>query len=64
MENTKYDMTNSLSMQCYIMGDKLAKANYILSHARVGKRTKADMIKAMEEADELILEVRSFLIGR
>lgn len=64
MEDIKYDITNSLAMQCNIMGDKLTKANYILAHARIGKRTKSEMIKAMEEADELIWEVRNYLIGR
>ena len=64
MEDIKYDITNSLSMQCNVMGDKLAKANYILAHACIGKRSKSDREKAIKEADELIYEVRTYLIGR
>ena len=64
MENIKYDVTNNLAMQCNVMADKLVKANYILDHACIGKRTKAEMKKAIEEADSLIFEVRTYLIGR
>ena len=64
MEESKYNIANSLLMQCNLMGDKLAKANYILAHACIGKKSKADMEKAIKEADELIYEVRTFLIGR
>lgn len=63
-ENVKYDMANSLSMQCLAMGDKLVKANHILAHACIGKKSKDDMVKAIKEADELIYEVRQYLIGR
>lgn len=55
---------NSIQMRAFVMANKLDKAVWDMAHVMVGKRTKAEMIVAMNEATKLILEVKKELIGR
>ena len=55
---------NSIQMRAFVMANKLDKAVWDMAHVMVGKRTKAEIIVAMNEATKLILEVKKELIGR
>lgn len=55
---------NSIQMRAFVMANKLDKAAFGMAHAVVGKRTKAEMIDAINEATKLILEVKRELVGR
>lgn len=57
-------MEYSIQMRAIIMSDKLDKAVWAMAHVMIGKKTKEEMIAAMNEATELILEVKKELIGR
>lgn len=54
---------SSIQMRAFIMADKLDKAMWGMSKACVGRRTKEDIKAAINEATELILEVKKELIG-
>lgn len=55
---------NSLQMRAYVMGNKVDTAIWELAHAGVGKKTKDQMLEAMNKATEIILGVRKELVGR
>ena len=46
------------------MADKLDKAVQGMGRVMIGNKTKDEMIAAMNDATELILEVKKELIGR
>lgn len=56
--------SNSIQMRAIIMADKLDKAVQGMGRVMIGKKTKDEMIAAMNDATELILEVKKELIGR
>lgn len=55
---------NSIQMRAFVMANKLDKAAYGMAHAVIGKKTKAEIIAAMNEATEFILEVKCELVGK
>lgn len=56
---------NSIQGRTLILAHKLDKAAWILTHACINtkNRTKEEMVKAMNEASELIIEVRKEIAG-
>lgn len=59
-------MEYSLQNQCYVQGDKLEKAVFILAHACLKQKntTKEQMRDEINKATDLIIDVRKWLIGR
>lgn len=55
---------NSIQMRAFVMANKLDKAVWDMAHVMVGKRTKSEMVAAMNDATKLILEVKQELVGR
>lgn len=58
------DYANCFDARVLAMGDKLETAMWILARSCVGDKTKRQMKDAIEEASELLMEVRKELVGR
>ena len=57
---------NSIEAKILDLSNKADKAVWILAHACVNKknRTKDQMVIAMEDASQLLIEIRAALTGR
>lgn len=55
---------HSIQMRAFVMGSKLDKALWGMTKACVGKRTKKQIIEAINDASRLVMEVRQELIGK
>jgi len=55
----------SMQMRCYVMASKLDKVAWDLTHACLNKKntTKDEMIKTMNEACGVLVEIRKELLG-
>lgn len=54
----------SIQMRAFVMANKLDKALFGMAHACIGKRTKDQIIGAINDASKLIIEVKQELVGR
>ena len=54
----------SIQMRAFVMGSKLDKALWRMTKACVGKRTKEQIIEAINDASTLLMEVRQELIRK
>ena len=57
-------MEYSIQMRAFLMADKLGRAVWRMARVMIGKKTKEEMTAAMNDATELILEVKKELVGR
>ena len=63
MKSQKEFCKLNLEMQIILLGDKLRKANHIISESMDKKRTEPDAQQMLKDAQKLVAEVQQALIG-